>query len=97
MGGSISPKNFPWPTAIGNSSNVSPLVSPQAPAVNGPNGTMTQASPGAPSTSGQTTQAGMPTQTALGNPPLAPVGQPTPYRPIAKPISTPRMPAFYAQ
>jgi len=96
MGGSISPKSFPWPTAIGNSPNVNPLVSPQAPSVNGPGGTMTPGSPtGAPSPNSPLA-SGMPTPTAP-NTPAMPVGQPAPSRPISSPISLPRMPAFYGQ
>jgi hypothetical protein len=71
MGG-IAAKTFPWPTAIGASSNVSPLVKSQAPTLNGPAG----------ATNGPTTAA-TPLSGATGpNTSNMPVAAPTPFRPI---------------
>lgn len=103
MGGSLGAKSFPWPTAIGNSPNVSPLTAPQAPSLNGPNGSITAGSPsGAPTPGGSVSGPAMPTtSTTTGtapttpttpNTPAMPVGQPAPYRPILG-----GSPAFYTR
>ena len=47
MGG-LTAKNFPFPSQIGGSPNVTPLTTPQAPQQNGPNTTQTLAGTGTP-------------------------------------------------
>jgi hypothetical protein len=91
MGGTLGAKSFPWPTAIGNSPNVTPLVASQAPSINGPNNSLT---PGSPSP----TTGGSPTMSMPNSPsaPSLPVGQPTRFKPISRPVSLPQSNPFYA-
>lgn len=75
MGGSLgglAPKQFPWPTTIGGSPNVSPLVSAS------PNQNYTAPAPGSPSQLDQPNPITQPSK-----PPLAP---PNPVNPITNPV-----------
>ncbi len=92
MGGSLGAKSFPWPTAIGNSPNVTPLTQAQAPSLNGPNNSMTPGSPAGSPTLGGATM----TMPNAPNAPTLPVG-PAPYRPISSPVASRQMSPFYGR
>ena len=95
MGG-LAAKTFPWPTAIGNSQNVSPLTQSVAPMKNGPATQLSATSSPAASVSGTPPGTTVPTMPSAPSNPLLPVGQPQPYLPITGRYSAPS-PAFYGR
>lgn len=83
MGG-IAPKTFPWPTAIGNSSNVAPLTKSVAP---------TPLSPTNLGSTGPSTV--VPAVGSTSSTPTAPSSPQNPMLPIQPVIGRALSPAFY--